>query len=97
MTTIYFIKSKISSKMFMSLNGMAQWLIKQNPINNVFFTLSGIQGEEKTYYDITAANLEKVMEESERDGLCADIRIEQDFFLQNIETRYVLSKAEAYD
>jgi hypothetical protein len=98
MTTIYCIKSENNSEMFMSLQGMAKWLTEQKPINNKFYTLSGICGETRNYFDITADNLAKVMEESKQQtGLCADIRIEQDFFIQTIETRYVLSTANVND
>lgn len=94
MTTIFCITSETESKMFMTLEGMAKWLNAKKPIDGQFSTII----TEKAFYDITADNLAKVMEDSmEQVGLCADIRIRQDFFIQTIETRYVLSTVEVND
>lgn len=82
----------------MSLEGIVKYLNSKNPINSKFYTLSGILGETKNFYDITSENLAEVMRESKENvGLNADIRIEQDFFVQVIETRYILSTVDVCD
>lgn len=98
MKTIFCIKNGDNCELFMSLKGMANWLISQKPINNKFYTLSGICGETRNYFDITSDNLKRVMEESNDDcGLCAYIRIEQNFFIKNIVTGYILSTINVND
>lgn len=94
MTTIFSITDHNESKseMFMTLNGVANWLLSKNPIDNKLYV-----AERNEYYDITADNLKSVMDMSERDGLCAAFTIKQDFFIQTIETRFVLSTINVND
>ena len=90
MTTIYCIKDINSSEneMFMSLEGMAKWLTKKTPIENKFNVIYP-----KGLYDITPGNLRKVMDNSKANcGLWPTIHIQQDFFIQIIDTEYVISE-----
>lgn len=100
MTTIYSLTewssnmSQVSSKLFMTLNGAANWLAKQNPIDNQFnVTDSGIEGD----YDINTDNLTHVLEASKANGCAASFTIKQDFVIQIIETRYTLSTIDVND
>lgn len=76
------------TEMFASLAGVANWLNAKNPKGGVFYTYNG----ERCDYGITEANLQKVINESEKMGLAASISISQDFFIQDIESQYILSK-----
>jgi len=76
------------TEMFENLTGVANWLNAKNPKGGVFYTYNG----ERRDYEITEANLQKVINESEKMGLAASISIIQDFFVQDIESQYILSK-----
>ena len=100
MTTIYCITewdsnmNQTRSELFMSINGVANWLTKQNPIGNQFnVTDSETAGD----YDITAENLAHVLEISKQNNMGASFTIKQDFIIQTIETRFTLSTVNVND
>lgn len=100
MTTIYCITewdsnmNQTRSELFMSINGIANWLTKQNPINNQF----NVKDREAAGdYDITAENLAHVLEISKKNNMAASFTIKQDFFIQTIETRFTLSTVNVND
>lgn len=100
MTTIYCITEwdsnmhQTNSELFMTIEGVANWLIKKDTINNQFnVTDQGIAGD----YDITAENLGKVLAASKANGVAASFTIKQDFFIQTIETRFTLSTINVND
>ena len=99
MTTIYSITewnnmNQGNSELFMSIEGVANWLTKKNPINNQF---SVTDRETEGDYDINAENLVKVLAASKANGMAASFTIKQDFFIQTIETRYTLSTVNVND
>ena len=69
MTTIYCITewdsnmNQTRSELFMSINGVANWLTKQDPIGNQF---NVTDRETAGDYDITAENLTKVLAAAKR-------------------------------
>ena len=100
MTTIYCITEwnsnmeQTNSKMFMTLEGVAKWLIKKNPIDN---QLNVRDRDIAGIYDITADNLRTILTASQEQGWAACFSIEQDFVLQIIETRFTLSTIDVED
>ena len=100
MTTIYCITewdsnmNQTRSEFFMSINGVANWLTKQNPIGNQF---NVTDRETAGNYDITAENLAHVLEISKQNNMAASITIKQDFIIQTIETRFTLSTVNVND
>lgn len=100
MTKIYCIScwdghSHIRDEFFMSIEGMAKWIMSQKPINDQFAIITG---PEPKSYEITAENLEKIMKDSEEKfGLCAEIRIRQSFVVGEVETRYILSTMNVHE
>ena len=100
MATIYSITEwdsdmkQTRSELFMSIKGVANWLTKQNPINNQFNVKDReIAGD----YDITAENLTKVLAAANANNMAASFTIKQDFFIQTIETRFTLSTVNVND
>ena len=93
MTTIYCITewdsnmNQTRSEFFMSINGVANWLTKQNPIGNQF---NVTDRETAGDYDITAENLAHVLEISKQNNMAASFTIKRDFFFQTVETRFTL-------
>lgn len=93
MTTIYCITewdsnmNKTRSELFMSINGVANWLTKQNPINNQF---NVTDRETAGDYDITVENLMYVLAYSKANNMAASFTIKRDFFFQTVETRFTL-------
>ena len=100
MTTIYCITewdsnmNQTRSELFMSINGVANWLPKQNPIGNHF---NVTDRETAGDYDITAENLAHVLEISKQNNMAASFTIKQDFIIQTIETRFTLSTVNVND
>ena len=100
MTTIYCITewdsnmNQTRSELFMSINGVANWLTKQNPIENQF---NVTDRETAGDYDITAENLAHVLEISKQNNMAASFTIKQDFIIQTIETRFTLSTVNVND
>ena len=100
MTTIYCITEwdsnmkQANSELFMSIEGIANWLTKKNPVNNQFHVSDR---ETEGDYDINAENLMKVLAASKANGMAASFTIKQDFFIQTIETRYTLSTVNVND
>ena len=82
------------SEFFMSINGVANWLTKQNPIGNQF---NVTDRETAGDYDITAENLAHVLEISKQNNMAASFTIKQDFIIQTIETRFTLSTVNVND
>ena len=82
------------SELFMSINGVANWLTKQNPIGNQF---NVTDRETAGDYDITAENLAHVLEISKQNNMGASFTIKQDFIIQTIETRFTLSTVNVND
>lgn len=78
------------SEHFMSLNGVANWLTKLKPISNQFKDTTGI-------YDITAENLEKVLNVATALSMGALFSIKQDICGFEFETRFTLSTIEVND
>ena len=97
MKTIYCLQEwdkdmKLSvSELFMSIEGVANWLTKKDANNNVFHVKDR---ETEGYYSINAKNIKKILEASERIGMAAAFTIERDFYIQTIETKYTLSKID---
>ena len=100
MTTIYCITewdsnmNQTRSEFFMSINGVANWLTKQNPIGKQF---NVTDRETAGDYDITAENLAHVLEISKQNNMAASFTIKQDFIIQTIETRFTLSTVNVND
>ena len=100
MTTIYCITewdsnmNQTRSELFMSINGVANWLTKQNPIGNQF---NVTDRETAGDYDITAENLTKVLAAAKANNMAASFTIKQDFIIQTIETRFTLSTVNVND
>ena len=100
MTTIYCITewdsnmNQTRSELFMSINGVANWLTKQNPIGNQFNVKDC---ETAGDYDITAENLARVLEISKQNNMTASFTIKKNFFIQTIETRFTLSTINVND
>ena len=100
MTTIYCITewdsnmNQTRSELFMSINGVANWLTKQTPIGNQF---NVTDRETAGDYDITAENLAHVLEISKQNNMAASFTIKQDFIIQTIETRFTLSTVNVND
>ena len=99
MTTIYSITewnnmNQGNSELFMSIEGVANWLTKKNPVNNQFHVSDR---ETEGDYDINAENLMKVLAASNVNGMAAAFTIKQDFFIQVIETHYTLSTLNVND
>lgn len=100
MTTIYCITewdsnmNQTRSELFMSINGVANWLTKQNPIGNQF---NVTDRETAGDYDITAENLMKVLAAAKVNNMAASFTIKQDFIIQTIETRFTLSTVNVND
>lgn len=82
------------SELFMSINGVANWLTKQNHINNQF----NVKDRETAGdYDITAENLTNVLAAAKANNMGASFTIKQDLFIQTIETRFTLSTVNVND
>lgn len=101
MTTIYCITEwnsnleQTNSKMFMTLEGVAKWLLtKKTPIDN---QLNVRDREIAGDYEITADNLRTILTASQEHGVAACFSIEQDFVLKIIETRFTLSTIDVED
>jgi len=100
MTTIFCITewdsnmNQTRSELFMSINGVANWLTKQNPIGNQF---NVTDRETAGDYDITAENLTKVLAAAKANNMGASFTIKKDFFIQTIETRFTLSTVNVND
>lgn len=82
------------SELFLSINGVANWLTKQNPIANQFFVTDR---ETAGDYAITAENLAHVLEFSKQNNMAASFAIKQDFIFQTFETRFTLSTVNVND
>lgn len=98
-TTIYFAKGEYECTPFMSWEGMAKWLLEKQPIDKVFYTLSGIVGENKKYFEISANNLQAIYDISKKEvGLCPSIRIAtKDLFCGKKTEEYIISTMLAND
>lgn len=100
MTTIYSITewdsnmNQVRSELFMSINGVANWLTKQNPIGNQF---NVTDHETAGDYDITADNITKVLAAAKVNNMAAAFTIKQDFIIQTVETRFTLSTVNVND
>ncbi len=100
MTTIYSITewdsnmNQVRSELFMSINGVANWLTKQSPIDKQFIVRDR---ETSGVYDITADNLAKVLSAAKANNMGASFTIKQDFFIQTIETRFTLTTVNVND
>lgn len=100
MTTIYCITewdsnmNQTRSEFCMSINGVANWLTKQNPIGNQF---NVTDRETAGDYDITAENLMKVLAAAKQNNMAASFTIKKDFIIQTIETRLTLSTVNVND
>ena len=88
------MNNQTRSELFMSINGVANWLTKHNPINNQFNVKDC---ETAGDYDITAENLMKVLAAAKQNNMAASFTIKQDLFIQTIETRFTLSTINVND
>ena len=100
MTTIYCITewdndmNLTRRELFMSINGVANWLTKQKANGNQFnVTDSETAGD----YDITAENLAHVLEISEQNNVAASFTIKQDFLILTFEKHFTLSTVNVND
>ena len=82
------------SELFMSIKGVANWLTKQNPINNQF---NVTDRETAGDYDITAENLTKVLVAAEANNMGAGFNIKQDFIFQTFDIHFTLSTVNVND
>lgn len=95
MVTIYCLTEwdggmkKDNSELFMSLDGVVNWLINKQPIDN---QIQVRDREIAGYYDINKDNIEKVLAASQKNGMAASFTIKRDFIIKTIETRFTLSK-----
>lgn len=100
MTTIYSLTEwndkmqQVGCEYFMSMNGVAKYLTANNPIDNKF---SVMDREMAGDYDITAENLENVLEVSLQNNMGASFTIKQDFIFNVIDTRFTLSTINVND
>ena len=100
MTTIYCITEWDSDmnltrrELFMSISGVANWLIKQKPIGNQF-NVTDI--ETAGDYDITAENLTNVLAAAEVNNRAAWFTIKQEFIILTFEKRFTLSTVNVND
>lgn len=100
MTTIYCITewdsnmNQTRSELFMSINGVANWLTKQDPIGNQF---NVTDRETAGDYDITAENLTKVLAAAKQNNMAASFTIKQDIIILTFETRFTLSTVNVND
>lgn len=96
MTTIYSITEwnekmeQTSCELFMSINGVANWLTKLKPINNEFKYANGV-------YELTSENLENVLKAADAQFMGALFTIKQDICGFEFETRYTLSTIKVND
>lgn len=86
--------------LIMTLEGVAKWLKEKEPVGGKFYVVSGICGEEKTFFDITAENLRKLIDETHTQcgsNFAPSFFISQDFFVQTIDTQYVLGTVDVIE
>lgn len=85
--TIYSIKSLDGQEceLFTTLDAMAKWLRAKKPVDGKLV----FRHREDEYRDITAANLEALLNRCRADGQAPVIIIRRDFFIRTIETEYV--------
>lgn len=79
-----------SCVLIMTLEGVAKWLKEKKPVGDKFYVVSG---KEKTFFDITAENLRKLIDDTHTQcgpNFAPSFFISQDFFVQTIDTQYVL-------
>lgn len=97
MTTIYCLSDferNYNSEFFMTLEGVAKWLIERAPIDNqIKVRDTEIAGS----YDITADNLRTILTAAQRNRWTASFTIQQDFVLDIIETQFFLSTIDVED
>ena len=97
MTTIYCLtdfEQIYNSKFFMTLEGVAKWLIERSPIDN---QIKVRDPEIAGSYDITADNLRTILTAAQRNRWTASFTIQQDFVLDIIETQFFLSTIDVED
>jgi hypothetical protein len=78
------------SKFFMTLEGVAKWLLKQNPIDN---KIRDREGE----YDITANNLRILFDAAKAQGCAARFSFEIDFIFNSVKTEIGLCTVDVED
>ena len=90
MTTIYSITEwnekmeQTRNELFMSINGVTNWLTKLKPIDNEFKDANGV-------YKLTSENLENVLKAADAQFMGALFSIKQDICGFEFVTRYTLS------
>ena len=92
MTRIFCLKDLSTGEclMFMSLAGMASWIKEKEPVNGILY--------EGKNYEVTAENMSAILEHSKSNyDLCPKITITESFFVQNIETDYILSTINVHE
>ena len=97
MTTIYCLtdfEQIYNSKFFMTLEGVAKWLIERSPIDN---QIKVRDPEIAGSYDITADNLRTILTAAQQNRWTASFTIQQDFVLDIIETQFFLSTIDVED
>lgn len=98
MTTIYCLtdfEQIYNSKFFLTLEGVAKWLIERSPIDN---QIKVREPEIAGSYDITADNLRTILTAAQRNNRwTASFAIQQDFVLDIIETLFFLSTIDVED
>ena len=92
---IYSLKELESQtcELFMSLKGVARYLLAKKPVNNKFYTVSGIQGQDKDYHEVNESALAKCMEECHAQNganYALSLWLEEDWGFQNFEAQYIL-------
>lgn len=76
-----------TSELFSQLEGVAEWIKAKKPVGGIRSYDAETAGE----YDITADNLDKLLKAAKANGCAALIRIQQDFFVTTVETRFTLT------
>lgn len=89
-----------SSVLIMTLEGVAKWLKEKEPVGDKFYVASGICGEEKTFFDITAENLRKLIDDTHTQcgpNFAPSFFISRNFFVQTIDIQYVLGTVDVIE
>lgn len=100
MKKIYYLNHKDGGNYFMSIEGIAKYINGRNPKDGKFYVKSGIIGDEKTYYDVTAKNIKEYWNEFKKqagNNFAPAIYITEDFGFTKFETEFVISEIEAYE
>jgi hypothetical protein len=78
------------SNLFMTLEGVAKWILKQHPIDN---KIRDIEGE----YDITADNLRILFDTAKAQGCAARFSFEVDLIFNSVKTEIGLGTVDVED